>query len=290
MRREKARFLKFLVSGLIVLTALFAANPSSAGGPLVLQVHPYLPATEIIERFSPLAEYLGRSIGRPIDVRISVDYQQHIDLIGKDRVDVSFMGPASYVSLVDLYAKKPLLVRLEIDGRPTFKGAIIVARGSGFRSLSQLKGKRFAFGDPKSTMSHLVPRYMLWKAGVDIQDLAGHAFLRNHHNVALGVLVGTFDAGAVKSEVFYEYEERGLRALAWSPELSEHVFVTSSLLPKETAEKLRNALYALSGTEDGRRILAGVNDHATGLVPVKDGDYDNLRTILRALKKLGVEP
>jgi len=281
---------KALVFGLTGLIFFFAPGIAGAGGPLVLQVHPYLPATELIERFSPLAEHLSRSIGRPVVVRISVDYQQHIELAGKDKTDIAFMGPASYVSLVDRHGKKPLLVRLEIDDKPTFRGAIITAKKSGLRSLSELKGKRFAFGDPNSTMSHLVPRYMLSEAGVDIKDLAGHAFLHNHHNVALGVLVGRFDAGAVKSEVFYEYEERGLRVLAWSPELSEHVFVTSSVLPKQTVDALRSALSALAGSEDGRTALKRINDRATGLVPVEDRDYDNLRTIIRALRKLGVEP
>jgi phosphonate transport system substrate-binding protein len=285
----KSKIFKLFLCGLTTLTALFAAVPLDAGRPLILQVHPYLPATEIIERFSPLADYLSKSIGRPVVVRISVDYRQHIDLIGKDKVDIAFMGPAPYVSMVDLYGKKPVLSRLEIDGRPTFKGAIIVAKRSPLRSLSQLKGKRFAFGDPHSTMSHLVPRYMLWKAGVGIKDLASHTFLNNHHNVALGVLVGKFDAGAVKSEVFYAYEKRGLRVLEWSPEVSEHLFVASSALPKETIRGLIDALSRLWGSEDGQRILRGVNDHATGMVTVEDGDYDNLRTILRALKKVGVE-
>jgi phosphonate transport system substrate-binding protein len=287
---SKTKFFKLLICGLTVLITFLAAGPVGAGKPLVLQVHPYLPAAEIITRFTPLAEYLSRSIGRPVVVRISVDYRQHIDLIGKDKADIAFMGPASYVSMADLYGNKPLLARLEIDGKPTFKGAIIVSRGSSLRSLSQLKGKRFAFGDPNSTMSHLVPRYMLWKAGVDIKDLAGHTFLKNHHNVVLGVLVGKFDAGAVKSEVFFEYEQRGLRVLEWSPEFSEHLFITSSVLPKETVLEIGNALYRLRDSEEGRKILKGVNEQATGMVSVKGSDYDNLRTILRELKKLGVEP
>lgn len=281
---------KSFICGLTVLILLFAAGPARAGSPLVLQVHPYLPATEVMERFSPLADYLSESIGRPVVVRISVNYRQHIDLIGKDEADIAFMGPAPYVSMVDRFGRKPLLSRLEIDGKPTFKGAIIIGKESPVRSLSELKGKRFAFGDPNSTMSHLVPRYMLWKAGVDIDDLAGHTFLRNHHNVALGVLVGRFDAGAVKSEVFHEYEKRGLRVLEWSQELSEHLFVTKSTLPKDEVLKLREALFRLSDSEKGRRILKGVNEHATGLVPVEDRDYDNLRTILRALKRQGIEP
>jgi len=289
MSTTTSTHLKLLLVGLAALFALAAAGPAPAAEPLVLQVHPYLPATEILERFSPLAEYLGRRLGRPVVVKVSVDYRQHIDLIGKDKADFAFMGPASYVSLVERYGKKPLLVRLEMNGKPTFKGAIIVARGSGLRSLSELKGKRFAFGDPESTMSHLVPRYMLAEAGVDIKDLADHAFLDNHHNVALGVLVGRFDAGAVKSEIFFEYERRGLQLLAWTPELSEHLFVTSSRLPEPTAAALREALTSLAESVEGRNILKGINKNTTGLVPVDDSDYDNLKAIIKALKDLGME-
>ena len=290
MSKVRRAFLKFLFFGLAGFGALLATSPAPAEYPLVLQVHPYLPAAEILARFSPLAEYLGRRVGRPVVVRISIDYQQHIELIGEDKVDFAFMGPASYVNLVNRYGEKPLLLRLELDGKPTFKGAIIVARDSGFRSLSALKGKSFAFGDPDSTMSHLVPRYMLSEAGVDLKDLARHAFLRNHHNVALGVLVGKFDAGAVKSEIFFKYEKRGLRVLAWTPALSEHLFVTSSRLPKQTVTALREALAALADSKEGRDILKGINVKATGLVPVADSDYDNLRTILGKLEKLGAPP
>jgi phosphonate transport system substrate-binding protein len=290
MFRTKTTFIKLFLCRLTALIVLISACAADAHEPLVLQVHPYLPSTELIERFSPLSAYLSQSLGRQVIVRISIDYEQHITLIGKDKVDIAFMGPASYVKMVDLYSRKPLLGRLEIDGKPTFRGAIIVARESGLRTLSELKGKRFAFGDPNSTMSHLVPRYMLWKAGVDIKDLASHTFLHNHHNVALGVLAGKFDAGAVKSEVFIDYEQRGLRVLEWTPALSEHLFVTSSTLPKELELKLRDAMGSLGRSDAGRRILKGLNEHASGLIMVDDSDYDNLRSMLRTLKTLGVDP
>jgi|SRR3990172_9002711 len=282
--------LRLAILALSFFTLLCTAGFANTQEPLTLEIHPYLPATEIAQRFTPLADYLGSKIGRPVVIKIAKDYDEHIDEIGKDKVDIAYMGPASYVKLVEKYGRKPILARQEINGKPTFKGAIIVVKESPIRGLADLKGKRFAFGDPDSTMSHLVPRYMLWKAGVDIKDLRHHVFLSNHHNVVLGVLSGDFDAGAVKDDVFYEYEKRGIRALVWTPAISEHLFVTRSNLPEKTVKQLRAAFYGLKDDREGAAVMTSIHKNMTGMAPARDEDYDNLRGILRSLKRLGVQP
>ena len=135
-------------------------------------------------------------------------------------------------------------------------------------------------------MSHLVPRFMLLEAGISADDLADYQFLGSHPNVALGVLAGDFDAGAVKEEVFNTYEPQGLQALATTPPFSEHVFVARSTLPPETVEVVRLALYRLRDTPEGQTILSGIKKRLTGMVPVQDSDYDNLREILKNLHRL----
>jgi phosphonate transport system substrate-binding protein len=137
-------------------------------------------------------------------------------------------------------------------------------------------------------MSHLVPRFMLWKAGVSTDDLADYRFLGSHTNVALGVLAGDFDAGAVKEEVFYQYEQQGLRALATTPPFSEHLFVARSTLPPRTLAILREALFRIKDTPEGQIILAGIKNRLTGMVPVQDSDYDNLREVLKTLQHHGM--
>jgi len=277
---------KIIFCVLSVILISFFSHIANAGDRLVFAVHPYLPATELVDRFSPLVKYLSKEMGEPIEIEISRDYQNHITEIGKDNVDIAYMGPAGYVKLVDTYGKKPLLARQEINGRPTFHGVIIVRKDSPLQALKDLVGKRFAFGDPESTMSCLVPRYMLWKERITTDNLGGYAFLENHHNVALGVLVGDFDAGAVKEEIFDQYEKRGLRELAQTPEISDHVFVATNRLSAEKVQRLRAALYALSGKEDGRNILSLIKP-SINLVSAKEEDYDNLRNILRELEKIG---
>ena len=275
--------------GLFVLLGFFLPATICAQDPLILAVHPYLPYDELLERYTPLADYLADRLGQGVVVRIGRDYQDHIDHVGRDKVDIAFMGPAPYVRLVDSYGRKPLLARLEVDGKPVFHGKIITGKDTPIDSLKALKGKRFAFGAPESTMSHLVPRFMLWEAGVSSDDLADYRFLGSHTNVALGVLAGDFDAGAVKEEVFHEYEQQGLQAIATTPPLSEHVFVASSTLPPETVEAVREALFRLRDTARGQAILTGIKQQLTGMVPVQDSDYDNLREILKTVKNLGIQ-
>lgn len=271
------------IGGFLLLLVAVAARAD-----LVLGVHPFKPATKLTEAFSPLASYLGEAMGEPVSLRIAKDYQTHTDAIGRDEVDFAYMGPASYAALVEKYGPKPLLARQAIDGQPAFHGKIFVRADSPIRTLTDLKGKRFAFGEPHSTMSHLVPRYMLWQSAIMVGDLAGYKFLGDHVNVALAVLSDAYDAGAVKEDVYFTYEGRGLRAIATSAPISDHVFVASRKLPEAKAGKLRNILLRMGNDPKGAAALQAVTPGVKALVAVKDGDYDSLRAVLRKMQELGV--
>ena len=260
-----------------------------SGEPLVLGIHPYLAPSELIERFLPLAESLGRKTGRPISIEISRDYAEHIKRIGEGQVDMAYMGPASYVEAVRKYGEFPLLAQQEIKGKPYFRGVVIKKAGSPLKGLKGLRGGKFAFGDPGSTMSHLVPRYMLLEAGLGAEDYR-FEFLHSHDNVALGVLVGDFDAGAVKEETFYKYQNRGIEALSYTPRISEHLFIARRGLSAGTVESLRKAMHALSGEPGGKQVLSSIKKDLSGLVSVKNKDYDNLRRIIEGLREVGVKP
>ncbi|UCE72523.1 MAG: phosphate/phosphite/phosphonate ABC transporter substrate-binding protein [Nitrospiraceae bacterium] len=273
----------FFVSCLAILITTFAfifGSSAHAGQKMTLQIHPYLPASELLTRFAPLTRYLSRITGTEINCNISKNYEEHIEKVGKNMVDIAYLGPASYVKLVSKYGTKPILARLEVKGSPFFKGVIITSKSSKILSLDDLKGKSFAFGDPHSTMSYLVPLYMLREKGVTYESLERHEFLNSHKNVVLGVLMGDFDAGAVKEEVYYQYRDRGLRDVAWTPEVSEHLFVARSTLPQESIEALRKALLGIQRKDV---ILSSIKQDVTAMVPARDEDYDNLRSILLTL-------
>ena len=248
---------------------------------LTLGIHPYLPREEIKKRFTPLVNYINNNSSVKLKLRVSNDYETHIENLGNKVFDVAYMGPASYVQLTNKFGKHPLLARLEINGKPYFHGYIISNIKKPITKLTQLKGKRFAFGSPHSTMSYLVPRYVLTKAGVPLNSLGEYLFLGNHRNVALSVLIGESDAGAVKEEVYLKFKERGLYKTAISPPISEHVFITRQGLPKKTILELKKVLFNMANNNKGKTALTRIKSTITRLVPVKDSDYDNLRKILK---------
>ncbi len=277
---------KSIILILFICFVFFLPSSGFPEGGLTLQVHPYLPSTELLKKFSPLITYLKNRLESEIVCNISGNYQEHIEMIGNDKVDIAYLGPVSYIKVVKNFGTKPLLARLEIKGSPLFQGVIFTLKSSSIRSVKDLKGKRFAFGDPDSTMSHIVPLAVLYDKGIKLHDLDKHSFLPGHRNVALGVLMGDFDAGAVKEEVFNEYKARGLIDLEWTPKISEHLFVTKSSLPDKTIKKLRAALFWLRDDPDAFRIMSSIKQGVTGLVPVEDRNYDNLRVILKKSEQI----
>lgn len=268
---------------LFVFCILSPATSAHAAEGLTLWIHPYLPATELIDRFSPLAQYLSEKLDRPVSIRIQQSYQAHLDFVGRDQADIAYVGPVSYLRITEQYGPKPLLAKLEVNGAPFFHGMIITRVDSGIHALSDLAGKSFAFGDPNSTMAHIVPRAMLHNAGIPVESLGKHDFLTSHHDVALGVLGGYFDAGAVKEEVYYEFEKKGLKMVAQSPPIPEHLFVARASLPRELVEEIRLLLVSIGQSPDKTAILRSIKADVTNLLPVIDQDYDTLRRLVQSV-------
>ena len=244
--------------------------------PLELSVHPYLPAAEILTRFAPLAAEIERTTGRKLVIRVGPTYDDHVEEIGTNRADIAYLGPGEYVELVTRYGQKPLLARQVVNNDPFLHGEIIVRADSPFKSLADLKGRRLAFSDPMSTMTAL-PLAMLRQSGVFGATLGSVKFLEGQRNVAIAVLAGDFDAGAVKEELFQAYEKDGLRSLAATPPVYDYVFVARSTLPRPLIDTLRHLLLGLGSSPHGRAILGSIHPGMTALVEAKDGDYDRLR-------------
>ncbi len=266
-----------------VLCLLHSGYSEAAPQAITLGVHPYLTAIELEKRFAPLANHLSDELGQFVHVRVSPSYETHIDRVVESKIDIAYMGPSMFVKAQEDSSDLIPIARLEVKGQPVFRGKIITREDSSIMGLSDLKGKRFAFGNKDSTMSHLVPRYELMQAGI-LEQLAHYSFLGAHNNVALGVLLGKYDAGAVKEGVFMKYKERGLRLIYDTMPVSEHLFICTKKVSSEVCEKIKKSLLSLKSGAEKPDVLKSIKPTITGLVSVKTNDSDNLKLIMNELK------
>ena len=269
---------KMFTTGLLALLVLFSASSSPAQQNYTMGVHPYKKPALLAEMFKPLIAYLEKEIGATISFRSSKNYSAHMERIRNGDYDIFYMGPSLYAMISDSHPDKVRIAATVVNkGSPTFKGVVVVKEDSPIVSLTDLRGKKMAFGDRSSTLSCYVPAYMLMEAGVF--DSMEYRFVGSHDNVAKGVLKGLFDAGGLKPGVAKSYVGKGLKVIAESEPVFEHVIGVSANLDDETVEKIRAALANIQNPE----VYTSIKSSLTGFEVTKSSDYDNLRTIMKTV-------
>ncbi len=266
------------------LSVLKEKNPVFQEAEIIFAVHSYASPIELSRSFSPLIEYLSKSINRKIVLKSSVNYEKNIDLVGKDEVDIAFIGPAGYVTMVELYGKKKLICCLATDGTADYRGYIITHKDNPATCLKDLQGKSFASSSRKSTMSYVVPRFMFVQAGLSFPD-EQLRIVGSHNNVALNVLARDINAGAIREKTYRKYKDRDLKIIAITPGVCEHPILATNKLDTETFKKIKDAIFSIKKVEDVQRILKPVKESISKLLSVKDSDYDPLRKMISAVKK-----
>jgi phosphonate transport system substrate-binding protein len=230
------------------------------------------------QAFEPLGAYLGKLLGRQLFIRLGENYDQAIDDLGKGRALVSYQTPSTYVEAQARYGVRPLVVPLA-KGEPFYRSAIVARADAGINSLSELKGKRFAFGDAKSTASKAMPESMLKEAGLGLRDLGTQGFVGSHDNVAKAVLAQDYDAGGLMLSVAEKYASQGLKIIATSSPIPQFPLCASPRLSPADCERIIQALVELRDPA----ILGRMGGHVTGFARIQDKDYDGVREMLKRL-------
>lgn len=269
--------------------ARFTVLPEQARGVLLLGVVPLESPAVMHRRFTPLAAHLGRAVGQPVELKVAPDFAAAVRDLGEGRTQLAFLTPSTYVLAHGRHGARLLATALR-RGQPVQHSVIVARRDAGIRTLNDLKGRSFAFGDVDSTSSHIVPRAMLLDAGVPLELLAASAHLGHHDAVAAAVLHGEYDAGAVMESVAARHERDGLVAVAVSPAIPEFNISAARDLDPGLAERLQRALLGLSrATPEGAAVLEALAADYTGFAAAADADYETVRTMLRRLGMLPPE-
>ena len=160
------RHRQFLVLILAVLLAgLFTTSISAQE--LKFGFTPVLSEPEMRAEFEPLMKYLSEDLGIKVSLYIAKDYGDLRTQMENGSVDIGSFSPFAYVDAVS-GGKIRIIAQSIIEGSATYRGIIVTRKDSGLKSIADLKGKRFAFVDPKSASGYVYPRAMLIEKRINL--------------------------------------------------------------------------------------------------------------------------
>ena len=267
--------------GLTVLITGLAPRPAAARD-LKFGFTPVLGEAEMRAEFDPLAAYLSDAIGQKVVLYVAKDYGDLRTQMEAGAVDIGSFSPFAYVDATR-GGKIRIIAQSIIDGTATYRGIIVARKDSGLKTVADLKGKRFAFVDPKSASGYVYPRAMLIEKGLDPKTYFKETiFAGDHNRVIAAVLDGKVDAGAIYEGALAVAKANGvptenLVTLASTDPIPHDAIAVRTGLDEALAKQIQTALVDMDKTEAGRQVIANSKKKLTGHVIAEDSLFDVVR-------------
>lgn len=234
--------------------------------------------SRMVIKFKPLLREVERKmtarLQENIVIRMQVfaTYEKGIEAIAEGKVDFMRLGPASYIFAKQAEPDLSILVMENHKGKKTFKGIICTHWDSKIQSVTDLKGKSFAFGNMKSTIGRYLSQNHMMSQGIYGEDLADFSYLGRHDTVGMSVSSKKYDAGALKESTFNKLVSKGhkLRRIAEFDNVTKP-WVSRKALENKIFTALQRSLLSFTNTD----ILKAYGKH--GFLLGKDEDYETIR-------------
>jgi phosphonate transport system substrate-binding protein len=245
-------------------------------------------AQQVMQNAQPIVDILQKQLGMEVQPFVAADYTGVVEALRVNKLDIAFLTPASYV-LAKNEANIKVILKSERKGIPSYYAAIITRADSGIKTLDDLRGKTFAFGDALSTTGNIFPRKMFKERGIDpTRDFKQILYSGGHDATVLAVLNGKVDAGATyanspdsQDSAWSRYlknpgDVKKIRAIAFSEPIPADNLVINGNLDERIAQKVEESFLALSRDPKGKQMMRELYQ-IDGFVPATDRDYDSVR-------------
>ncbi|MBC7144638.1 MAG: phosphonate ABC transporter substrate-binding protein [Thioclava marina] len=251
-----------------------------------------------------LAKYAEETLGVPVKLFAPADYDGVIQGLLGGTIDMAWLGASGYAKtyLTDPEAVEPVLVKANLDGSYTYYSIGFARKDSGIKSLDDLQGKTFGFGDPNSTSGYLIP-------SVEIPQQTGHSmqsgdyfgevkFTGGHEQTIVAVNNGDIDAGVTWADGQGNWEDgynsgalrkavdaglvdmNNLVEIWRSKPIPEGPVVLRKALPADVKEKMTALVEGLKAKDAECAYGVAAGDTA-GFVPITHDYYDTIIEVRR---------
>lgn len=283
--------LTLLLVGALVLGACQPKEPElgTEENPIVWAVVPSGDTERVVAGFDEVAKLIKDETGLVIEPLVATEYAGVIEAMASDppKAQMAALATFAYILAAEKGVAEAELVATRY-GSPVYNGQIYVRADSGIESITELKGKTFCRPDPLSTSGWIIPSITLKAAGIDPEtDLASIVDAGSHDAAVAGVYNGDCDAGSsyvdARSRIEADYPDvmDVIKVIEVSIDIPNDGVQYVPSMPRETRDKINDALLKIAETEEGKAALDTAYQWG-GLIKVDDTFYDPFRQVLDA--------
>lgn len=262
----------------LVLTLLASQSPVVAQERYRLSMLPRYAPEEILKQITPLANYLSKALGVPVEPVVTADFKQYEQRLLNNEIQIAYENPLVYARVSA--AHEALAVANDRNGS-RFRGIIITRADSPINDIRDLKGKTVGIVGLTSAGGYLSQRLSLLEQGLDTgKDMKLVEAVENkQENVILSVHMKDVDAGFIQEGALHIIDSyvppnqiRVLKRTEWLPNWA---LSASRSLPEPTRQTIRKALLQLKKDDPVVESLK-----IDGFVNATDADFDMVRKAL----------
>ena len=242
-------------------------------------------ASTLIQNAQPLKLYLEKTLKKDIELVVTTDYSSMIEAMRFGRIEIAYFGPFSYVLAKSRAPEIEAFAVGVVRGSASYQSILIASAGGPVKSLADVRGRPFGFGDQASTSSHLAPRaHLLRKANLEGDKDYKVVHLGTHDAVARAVQAGQIPAGALSEPIFRSLVEREVIdpakvvRLDVTADIPNYPIVMQGTLAPQLKQSIRDAFLNMRDKD----VLKAFR--AEGFAAASDKSYDILRETAQILK------
>lgn len=239
--------------------------------------------------YQKFKEYLAAKLGQPVQLVDRGSYDEMNRLLEQGGVDLAFVCAGPYVEAKEKFGLELLAMPL-VKGKPEYHSFIIVPSDSHAVNFKDLRGKRFAFTDPKSNSGKLAPEYMLSLMGETPQRFFATTEYTYGHDKSIRAVAEKLVDGAAVDSLIWEYMAlknpditARTKVVVRSEPYGIPPLVARPGLDPQLKKRLLTILETASQDPDGREILKGMM--IDGFVAGDDRNYDTIRMMNSRVNK-----
>ncbi len=273
-----AVIIPILLGVVLLLSSAVHADEARHKEPIRFGLMPFLTKATLVRKFTPLFDYLEQMTNRPVEIRSAPNFKIYIERAINGEYDMFIAAPH-----ISAYMEREHQSQRISGFTRSLKGYFVVHKDAPYKTLADLRGKRFAFPDPLAVITLLGEQAIL-EAGLDPdQDFIRH--YTSHNNAMRLVAGGEQDIAVVGITIFDNMPEKikkNLRVLKSTSTIPHQMFHARKDLPKEELAVISKAMLAFTKDGAGKVFFSQV---AFGdMAAINDKQIEAVESLIGLLK------